>query len=291
MAQAIKCSSCGKSYPFKPELAGRKVKCKCGQVITVPAAPKATEPDSLYDLAPDPTAPASRPSHQTVMPRSGDDAVRCPSCEGPLEAGSVICVQCGFNLKTGETMKGIGGAAATTGKPAASSRRQSSLAGIPPGLSAKKVADEPRSGVLIKGGLVLLVMLLVVGAIFAMRFVGRDPNADKPPPDPDDATVAEAKASFTEYEARDFLKTDETWLMGGWNRRQAEAKIEEWYQLGAKKVSCFGPRMAIWVALELPDEPEKRAKLFEWQKKWNEEMNERVRTDKGQKYLAIKLPL
>jgi hypothetical protein len=80
-------------------------------------------------------------------------------------------------------------------------------------------------------------------------------------------------------------------MMGGWNRRQAEAKIDEWYQLGAKKVSCFGPRMAIWVAIELPDEPEKRAKLFEWQKKWNEERNERIRTDNGQKYLAIRLPL
>lgn len=296
MAHGITCSSCGKTYPFKAELAGRKVKCKCGHVIAVPSVPveKHQEPDSLYDLAPDPTAASARPAQQTVMARTADDSVRCPSCESPLEAGSVICVACGFNLKTGEKMKGLGGGGGGSPVGAAAAKgnqRPGHRLAVPPGLSAKKMANEPKSGVLVKGGLVLVAMLLVVGAIFAMRYVGRDPNADKPPADPDDATVADAKANFTEYEARAFLKTDETWLMGGWNRRQAEAKIDEWYQMGAKKVSCFGPRMAIWVAIELPDEPEKRAKLFEWQKKWNEEMYERVRTDKGQKYLAIKLPL
>jgi hypothetical protein len=52
-AAKIVCAGCGKSYAWKPELAGKKVKCKCGTVIHVPqpAAPK-EEPDDLYDLAP-----------------------------------------------------------------------------------------------------------------------------------------------------------------------------------------------------------------------------------------------
>ena len=40
------CNNCGKSYKWKPEFAGRKVKCKCGYVMTAPAAPPGgDEPD------------------------------------------------------------------------------------------------------------------------------------------------------------------------------------------------------------------------------------------------------
>jgi hypothetical protein len=39
------CSSCGKEYRWKPELAGKKAKCKCGNVIPVPTkAPAAARP-------------------------------------------------------------------------------------------------------------------------------------------------------------------------------------------------------------------------------------------------------
>lgn len=53
------CGGCSKSYKWKPELAGKKVRCKCGQVIEVPQAAPAEDAD-LYDLAPDPT-PAKPP--------------------------------------------------------------------------------------------------------------------------------------------------------------------------------------------------------------------------------------
>ena len=52
-AMKFSCNACGKSYGWKPELAGRQAKCKCGQVMTVPAEPPAPpEEDALYDLAP-----------------------------------------------------------------------------------------------------------------------------------------------------------------------------------------------------------------------------------------------
>src|ERR1044072_2587280 len=35
------CGSCGKSLVWKPEQAGRRVKCSCGGVTTVPQAPLA----------------------------------------------------------------------------------------------------------------------------------------------------------------------------------------------------------------------------------------------------------
>src|SRR2546428_274319 len=38
------CQECGKSYKWKPEFAGRKVKCKCGYVMTAPKNPPGSAP-------------------------------------------------------------------------------------------------------------------------------------------------------------------------------------------------------------------------------------------------------
>lgn len=46
------CEACGKKYKLKPEVAGKRVKCKCGASFTAPKAPPPAEPDEqeLYDL-------------------------------------------------------------------------------------------------------------------------------------------------------------------------------------------------------------------------------------------------
>jgi hypothetical protein len=57
------CEACGKRFPWKAELAGKKARCKCGAVLHVPAgAPRAGEDlDDLYALAePAPGAAATR---------------------------------------------------------------------------------------------------------------------------------------------------------------------------------------------------------------------------------------
>jgi hypothetical protein len=46
------CDICGKAYRWKPELAGRRVKCACGRVMTAPTAAPAEE-EELYALVPD----------------------------------------------------------------------------------------------------------------------------------------------------------------------------------------------------------------------------------------------
>ena len=51
--QKFACSACGREFNWKPELAGKRAKCKCGQMIDIPAElphPEA-EDDGLYDLA------------------------------------------------------------------------------------------------------------------------------------------------------------------------------------------------------------------------------------------------
>jgi hypothetical protein len=51
-APKYSCGSCHRSYTWKKEVAGKRGKCKCGQVITVPLyAPQAEPVDDLYALA------------------------------------------------------------------------------------------------------------------------------------------------------------------------------------------------------------------------------------------------
>jgi hypothetical protein len=38
MAEAVTCAGCGKEYRWKPELAGKRAKCKCGGVVSFPKA-------------------------------------------------------------------------------------------------------------------------------------------------------------------------------------------------------------------------------------------------------------
>jgi hypothetical protein len=51
----VTCAGCKRSYAWKQERAGKRAKCKCGQIITMPVAPPksvvAEEPDDLYGLA------------------------------------------------------------------------------------------------------------------------------------------------------------------------------------------------------------------------------------------------
>jgi hypothetical protein len=118
------CHECGKTYKWKPELAGRKVKCKCGAVMAAPKAPPAAEDepdlDALYDLADaGQQAAAAAPA-----------MIRCPSCTGEMEPGTQVCPSCGFNLKTGRKGKSAAAAAGGGG-------RGPSVAAIPAGAGAR----------------------------------------------------------------------------------------------------------------------------------------------------------
>src|SRR3954470_19114902 len=68
MSERFHCPSCQKDYRWKPELAGKRAKCKCGETFEVPLVALAAEPQApsedqgLYDFAepaPAPPLPAS----------------------------------------------------------------------------------------------------------------------------------------------------------------------------------------------------------------------------------------
>jgi len=64
-APKFSCDGCQRNYTWKPELAGKRVKCKCGKVISVPQSidpPPAAEEDDLYALAEDAERAATQPS-------------------------------------------------------------------------------------------------------------------------------------------------------------------------------------------------------------------------------------
>jgi hypothetical protein len=108
------CNSCGKSYKWKPEFAGRKVKCKCGFTMTAPATPPnaaavSDEPDldAMYDLA--------SAGQEAAKMEAASPTFRCPSCQASLEPGVTVCTECGFNLKTGSKVKAKAAAAGAAG--------------------------------------------------------------------------------------------------------------------------------------------------------------------------------
>jgi hypothetical protein len=151
------CDACGKSYTWKAELAGKRVKCKCGAVMTVPAsdpaaavaAEDALPPDfeDLYALAQgEVVAEAVTPPAFT---RGGGS--KCPSCGTSVESAAVLCVGCGMNLKTGKKIKtqkaGGGGAAVPAMAGAAGGgKRSSAMLGYAQMAPKRHGGDEERSG-------------------------------------------------------------------------------------------------------------------------------------------------
>jgi len=102
--ETFSCQGCGKSYRWKSEFAGKKIKCKCGSVMVAPAAQPAPpaeddEPDldALYSLAAE--------GKQAEKAGVAVVGVRCPSCRAELQVGAIVCPQCGFNLKTASKTK------------------------------------------------------------------------------------------------------------------------------------------------------------------------------------------
>jgi len=62
---ALTCSACGRRFAWKPEYAGKTLKCKCGQAIKAPAAAPAPGSGAARQSAPAPAkkaAPAKQPA-------------------------------------------------------------------------------------------------------------------------------------------------------------------------------------------------------------------------------------
>ncbi len=102
MAIKVQCGSCRTSFQAKDSLAGRRVKCpKCKEPITIgankPAARKtqavATAHNPLLDLL----------DEQQI--RSAARGPVCENCGCELQPAAVFCIECGYNMATGEQLQ------------------------------------------------------------------------------------------------------------------------------------------------------------------------------------------
>ena len=187
------CSTCGKEYRWKPELAGKKAKCKCGNVIPVPtkspaAAPAAARPapkpdaevdfDGLYALAQE----EKKATRAAAVDESA--GYRCPSCSTTLPPGQSVCPNCRYDMRTGARVAMAGGApmaagavaAAPTAGIMAAARGYASAtptargATLPYAAGGRSAAGKVDEDVLYEGGkfrsLYLPLGLIVLGILF-----------------------------------------------------------------------------------------------------------------------------
>ena len=116
-AGKFSCDACGKTYSWKNELAGRRVKCKCGTTMTVPATDPAADelPDGFDDLGALADGAPAGGGDYAAMAGPARGGASCPTCGGQVDPSAVICVGCGTNLKTGKKLKTQKASAAAAG--------------------------------------------------------------------------------------------------------------------------------------------------------------------------------
>ncbi|HEV8290348.1 MAG TPA: hypothetical protein VGP94_00425 [Tepidisphaeraceae bacterium] len=293
------CDSCGKQYPWKSELAGKKAKCKCGAVLNIP-----TQPQAARAVARTPVAVAA------AAPLDESQGYRCPACKNDLTPGTAICVNCGYDLRTGQyvsTQVDTGddeaeaaptpkkkkkkvAAAAKSGKPSATA-----WVGVTKSAREKAADQEVDKSRTMKQVIIALVLCVaVVGVIFGGKFafskMGNKGSAVKLP-----GQDAEAMRMLNEnqpMEAKEFIESHKSRMIGTmWTQAKALAKIKQWYEMGAVKVYVPSDGLiARFVIIELPQDPAKREALINWQAVFEDENgNRKTIKDEGQKYVIYSI--
>jgi hypothetical protein len=291
------CDSCGKQYPWKPELAGKKAKCKCGALISIPAQAPARTPVAVAAAA----------------PVDESQGYRCPACKGDLTPGQAICVGCGYDLRTGQYVNtqvggddeakaaptpkkkkkkvAAAGAGGGGGKPSATG-----WVGVSKSAREKRAETEKDNSRTIKQVVIALVLcVVVVGVVFGGKFIFKAVSGKKVADPNLKGQDAEAMRLLDEnqpMEAKAFIESHKSRMLGmTWTQAKALLKIQQWYDMGAVKVLVPSDGLiARVVIIELPEDKEKRQALINWQAV-NEDEQGHILTvkDEGQKYVLYHL--
>jgi hypothetical protein len=92
--------ACGKSVRVKDDLAGKRVKCPaCGQAFVIPASKpvkQVSQPSRKQNVS-----PAEEQFWDEGLRLAPQKASACPACAASLPEEAVVCVQCGFDRRTG----------------------------------------------------------------------------------------------------------------------------------------------------------------------------------------------
>ena len=117
----IQCGKCKSRFNVKDEWAGKRAKCpKCQSALTIPTAPTAAHPGGGQPASPPQTNPApigaaamtTPPQHNPLLDLLQEAGVQsapqgpvCPSCAAEMTPDAMICIECGYNIATGEQIQ------------------------------------------------------------------------------------------------------------------------------------------------------------------------------------------
>ena len=98
----FRCPSCEKKISVRKDYAGKKARCPgCDVPIQIPVpepvADDAADGSGLFELADTVEEPNTTPAAEA-------SERACPACGASVSAAAAICVQCGHNFATGQTM-------------------------------------------------------------------------------------------------------------------------------------------------------------------------------------------
>ncbi|MDQ3440993.1 MAG: zinc-ribbon domain-containing protein [Planctomycetota bacterium] len=259
-AGLISCPACGSSYPWKPQLAGKKVRCKCGKLFA------AVPPKAL------PAQPVAEPD---VFALDEDLDVRAI----PEPQNVVTSMPAAWQAPR---------KAATTIAPAAGGSGAPGMAAAYPTHGRRRVVAQEEDSAESKRKLIVplaVLVLLLGGGIFAGLAMKGGMLAKNKPLLGDDAMIIEMIEDENGTEVKEWLKAHNRHMFMSMTEGQAAGFADRLYALGALKVLAFGEVISKSVAVELPDDPEKRKKLFEFERDHN---GFRSKTkDVGQKYFLL----
>jgi hypothetical protein len=264
----IVCTACGRTGPFRPEMAGKRVKCKCGNLISVPKLSeerrKAKAEDDSEPLRPEPLPEKS----------AAEDLYDIREEPKPAKARR-------------ET---VAAPVAADSPGAGESPPRAPAPNMYPSMSRAKIQEggEEKSSLLRMLLLVGVLGVLIAGAIVGMKKFGGSRHATGPQLG-EDADIEDKIQGEFNKDVHGWFAEDHSRMLGPWSESQALAAADRWQQQGAKRVLAFGSRLSMVVVIELPDDPTGRKQIFDWQADWHEQHMQKVWTDVGQKYLMIRL--
>jgi phage FluMu protein Com len=106
MAIKVRCGKCSAGFQAKDELAGRRVKCpKCKEPLVIQAVGQLSKSPSRQPAV---ASAAHNPLLDLLEEQNIRSVVRgpiCENCASELSPNAVVCVECGFNVETGEMLK------------------------------------------------------------------------------------------------------------------------------------------------------------------------------------------
>lgn len=97
MPIVVQCSACKKQFQAGDHLAGKQVKCPgCQTVLVLPGGQSApaVNPHPMDELL-------SEEIPQRHAGAAGRAEIKCPGCGAPIREDAVLCVDCGYNFRTG----------------------------------------------------------------------------------------------------------------------------------------------------------------------------------------------